>query len=270
VKKGALDLALVVYGVVVAALFLGQMARPDAWVYRELFTLDARLWVGGLTKLAALVVGGVFAWRVANRMKRGSAARFAWRAVALWLLLWSAGQASLGVYQWVLDVPTPFPSVADPFFVAGYVSLVVAFTVLVRAYSASGLALGSESGHLGLGLVVGALAVGIGYVVLAPIVRAGGTEVEIALNLAYPGFDLVAVVPAAVLLRITMKLRGGALFWVWSLTLGGFLSMAIGDVLYAYLTMLGVSHVDPLIDVAFMLGYGLVARGVVEQHRLSS
>jgi hypothetical protein len=41
-------------------------------------------------------------------------------------------------------------------------------------------------------------------------------------------------------------------------------------VLYAYATMLALHAADPLMDVGFMLGYALTARGFYEQYLVSS
>jgi hypothetical protein len=144
------------------------------------------------------------------------------------------------------------------------------FALLLRAYVSSGLAFGAGRDYVMLGGLVAGSALIVGYFVLAPIVSAGGTPLELALNLAYPLLDLVALVPAALLLRITFQLRGGSVFRVWALVLGGFVAMAVGDVLYAYLTMLDVHAVDSVIDVSFIIGYGLAARGFHEQRRVSA
>jgi hypothetical protein len=269
-KRAAIDLPLVLLGAALLAIFIGQALWPDASLYRDVITATVRLYVGGVCKLSALVLGAYYGWRVAARFSPKNPSRRPWQALAVWLSTWSAGQACLGWYQWILAESTPFPSVADPFWVFGYLSMVVGFALLLRAYVSSGLAFGSGRGYAVLGGLVASAALLVGYVVLAPIVSAGGTPLELALNLAYPLLDLVALVPAALLMRITFQLRGGSVFRVWALLLGGFVAMAVGDVLYAYLTMLDVHAVDAVIDVSFIAGYGLAARGIYEQHRVSA
>jgi hypothetical protein len=269
-KRSAVDPLLIVLGGLLLALFMGHAIWPHAEMQRDSTAVNARLYLGGASKLAALVLGAVYAWRVAGRFAPGNPARGAWHALAVWLSAWSVGQTCLGWYQWVLAESTPFPSMADPWFVLGYLSMVVGFALLLRAYVSSGLAFGSGRQYILLGGLVACVALLVGVVVLLPIVSAGGTPLELALNLAYPLFDLVALVPAALLMRITFQLRGGVVFRVWALVLGGFVAMAVGDVLYAYLTMLDVHTVDSVIDVSFIAGYGLAARGVYEQHRVSA
>ena len=201
--KRSLDLALASYAFVLIALFVPLWLDPGAAFYRELFTLDARLYLGGLTKMAALGLGGWSALRARARFAAGNPARFAFGLLAAWLLCWTVAQACLAFYQWVLRESTPFPSLADPLFVVGDLCLIAGLAWLLRAYLGSGLALGATGSYVALGGAVALLAGALGYVVLEPIARAGGTPLEVALNLSYPALDLLALVPSALLMRIT-------------------------------------------------------------------
>lgn len=254
----------------VCALFLLRAFVPAVGPFAFVLGGEFLSYVGGTAKLAALAAGGVSALRVARSFGVGNPARFAWRALALWLLSWTAGQAALCATQWILREEMPFPSLGDPFFVVGYLAMVVGFTGVLRAHVGSGLAFGDGRTLALLGAGTALVALVTGLVVLHPIASAGGTAVELALNLMYPACDLVALVPASVLVRMTFAMRGGALFRIWSLLLSGFLAMAVGDVLYAYLTMLDLYWTSPIVDLSFIVGYALAARGVVEQRRLTS
>jgi hypothetical protein len=44
--------------------------------------------------------------------------------------------------------------------------------------------------------------------------------------------------------------------------------LCVGDVLFAYVGVLGKHGVDPLIHAMYVLSYGLIARGVLYQHEL--
>jgi hypothetical protein len=258
------DLALIAYGVLCVLLFVPHVLWPEAAIYQRVLTPQVFLYISGLSKLVPLVLGGLVGLRVTRGFARENQARLAFLCLSAWLLLWSLGQACLMVYQWRLGVALPFPSLADPPFVLG------GFARLVSVYVSSGLALGSRRSYVLLALSVGFGSLALGYVVLKPIWHAGGSPLELALNLVYPGLDLASLVPAALLFRITLLLRGGALFRVWSLFLSGFLALALGDVLYAYITMLEWSGVERLMDAGFIFGYSLVALGMYEQYRLSA
>jgi hypothetical protein len=268
--KRRLDLVLAAYALTLTALYVCLWAHPGAAFFRELFTAHVQLYLENLTKLGALSCGASAALRATRRFAPGNPARASFGLLSGWLVLWAIGQALLAYYQCILREATPFPSLADPPFVLGGLAMIAGFGFLLRAYLSSGLAFGAQASYVALGSGVALLAGAAGWVVLTPIARAGGTPLELALNLVYPALDLLGLVPAALLMRVTLRLRGGALFWVWTLVLSGFLALAIADVLYAYLTMLDVASATPLMHIGFMLGYGLVARGFYEQYLLSS
>jgi hypothetical protein len=85
---------------------------------------------------------------------------------------------------------------------------------------------------------------------------------------AYPVLDLVLLIPTALLTRITVALRGGAAWKIWTGLLGGFVFLCLGDVLFAYLSALGRAGLDPLIHAMYILSYALLARGVLYQREL--
>jgi hypothetical protein len=103
----------------------------------------------------------------------------------------------------------------------------------------------------------------LGVVVLRPVLAAPGmTDTERLLTAAYPALDLVLLVPLALLLRISLRFRGGALGLAWTAVLAGIVFMCAADVLFAYFTALGLSGLDPFVHAGFITSYGLLAAGV--------
>ena len=70
------------------------------------------------------------------------------------------------------------------------------------------------------------------------------------------------------LLRITLRFPGGAVWRIWIAILGGFLAVCAGDILFAYSTAMGMSRLDPVVDLAYILGYGCLALGMAYQREL--
>jgi hypothetical protein len=108
----------------------------------------------------------------------------------------------------------------------------------------------------------------IGFVVLKPVMAASSPPLEKALNFAYPTFDFLILIPLAILLRITVRFRGGRIWTVWAALLSGFVAMGAGDILYAYFATLGQGWLESLIDVLFILAYILVAEATLKQRDL--
>jgi hypothetical protein len=146
--------------------------------------------------------------------------------------------------------------------------MAVAAVTFVVVYVRSGLAMGTTR-EIGLSAAVAAVpAAVVAVIVLVPIATAKAPFAEQLLNLGYPSLDLILMVPAFVLLRLMLRLRGGELWLVWARLLGGIFFMALGDILFAYFTTLEFSALDPLLDLTFAYAYILLAWGAHTQVRL--
>jgi hypothetical protein len=251
-----------------ALLALPQLVWGDRTFYTETLTSHRQLLFAAPAKLLMLCLASYFAFRSAGQLGRDNPASTPWAVLGAGAALFACGQAGLAWYQVILDQKAPFPSAADPLFVVGTVLLITATAMFVWVYQHSGLAMATR-GEIIQTLVAGAMPVAlIVGVVLRPIAAAEASFWEQFLNLAYPALDLVLFVPAALLLRVMLKLRGGRLWHVWARLLAAVFFMGSGDVLYAYFTTLDFSALDPLLDLTFAYGYILLAWGTFTQAEL--
>ncbi len=267
-SRSKVDWALFLYAPIIALVFLPKMVWADTWLYQRLLTQSVLLYVGALSKIAALALGAIAAGLTRRSFARGGAMRAGFSLVAFWLGTWALGQSVLGFYQMVRLVSAPFPSAADVFFVLGYPAMLLGFLAFIRAYAQTGLLLRLRS-ELTLVVAVGVPLLALGFLVLRPVLAAGGTWIEVAINVAYPAFDIIALLPTVILARMALRLRGGALFWVWGLLSMATVCMVAGDLLYGWFSLLDYRSLDPLLDVAFIASYVLAARGVYQQYRIS-
>lgn len=254
--------------VVVLALFLPKLVLADTRLYRELLTPRVLLTVGGALKIGALLVAALLAGRVARTFATGDAMGRGWWLATAWLGCWALGQCSFGVYQIGLGTSAPFPSIGDVFFVLGYPAMIACFVLFVRAMLATGL-VGTLRAQLVVALIAAVPAVVLLIAVLRPVLLADAPPIERALNVAYPVLDVVALVPTLLLARFALRLAGGAVFVVWALLSLGIVCLVAGDLLYGWFSSLSFSALDPLLDVAFIAAYLVVARAVYQQHRIS-
>ena len=252
---------------VAVAIFVGWAAFPATVLYSRVLTPQRLLALAALLKLGYLLAGATWAFACRDRLEADNPARPAWFLLSLGLLSTFAGQLCLAPFQ-VVRNETPFPSVADIFYVLAYPFLIAALLVLLNAYREAGLPLGSVAERvLTLGAVVTVAAIVV-VPILRPVAATGGPLLERILTVAYPVLDLVLLLPLALLLRIALKLRGSHAGEVWVLILGGIVFLCAGDICFAYFQSLGEVHLDPFVHATFVVAYGLVAGGAHRQLRL--
>ena len=261
-----LTLHWLVLGLAVAVC-LGWAVFPSSTLYGGVLTPHRMLVLASALKLAYLFAGAAFAFRCRDRLEAGNPARPAWFLLSLGLLSTFAGQLCLAPFQLTRN-ETPFPSVADVFFVLAYPLLIAALLVLLHAYREAGFPTGSAAERVGIVAGVGAVGL-VGVVaILRPVAAAGGVLLDRVLTVAYPVLDLVLLLPLALLLRVALRLRGSRAGEVWLLLLGGIVFLCAGDACFAYFQSLGEIHLDPYVHGTYLLAYGLIAGGAHRQLEL--
>jgi hypothetical protein len=249
------------------AVFVGWAIAPASALYSRLLTPHRLLGLAALLKLSYLLAGAAFAFACRDRLDAGNPARPAWFLLSLGLLSTFAGQLCLAPYQ-IVQGETPFPTVADIFFVLSYPFLIAALFVLLNAYRESGFPIGSPAERAAIVVGVGLIAAVVAVPILRPVVETGGPVLERILTVAYPVLDLLMLVPLALLLRVALRLRGSHAGEVWLLLLSGIVFLCAGDICFAYFQSLGEAHLDPFVHATFVLAYGLVAGGAHRQLEL--
>jgi hypothetical protein len=252
----------------VTVLYVLQDVARDSYAFTAILTPGRVGVFGSLAKMAAQVAGAVYAARCAARYEKGNPSRGGWILMSASLGGWFAGQVVLAGYERVFGFDAPVPSLGDAFFFLGYVSLIAALWTFVRAYRRSGFAAGSGSQDGLLALGACAVFAVVGYVVLVPVAIAPTPLAERAVNVGYPVFDLLTLIPALVLLRITLGFRGGGVWHVWAALLAGIVFWTVADIVFADVTPAHVAAVGPLVDLTTILGYAFGARGTWLQYRM--
>jgi hypothetical protein len=266
-RAHAAEVALLALLIVAALVFLMRglgAGLPIVGVPGDTFLLRFAC----ILKLGFLATGAWVAVHNAQRFGADNPIRPAWLFLGLGLAATLLGQTVLAFSQLSPSASTPFPSLADVFFLLGYPLFVAALVSFGRAYEAAGYPLGTRAARWTTGVVVATIGLVAAVIVLWPIVLKAGPLLAKSLNVAYPVLDLAVFVPTVLLIRASLPLRGGQVWKAWAAVLAGFFFMSAGDVLFAYFQALDVTGVDPLVHVTYLLSYGFLALGVVRQSRL--
>ena len=184
----------------------GYLASSALGVYALVFVAWV-VWGGGgerqrtvLSDLAFLPVAptaAVYAWRASRAGALTPSSRRAWRLIALALLSWGLGDLVWCFLEVVLD-ESPFPSVADAFYLAYY-------PILLAGLVAIGSDLHARTGRIRILLdsltvtVVAGLLVWL--IAIDPALRhRSAAALATVLNVAYPVGDVLVVFGATVVL----------------------------------------------------------------------
>jgi PAS domain-containing protein len=195
----------------------------------------------GASSAVAVVVG------LRRHRPRG---RVAWNLIALGQTLFVAGDVLAYNYEQLFGRSLPFPSIADPFYLAIYPCLVVGLLMLVRLRDPM-----RDRAALIDALVV---TIGVGTLswvfLMAPYAHDGSLGVlEKLASIAYPVMDLLLVAVGA---RLVMGARRGGRSS--QLLAAGLVALLVTDAIYGWALLHGGYETGGLLDGGWIVFYGLI------------
>jgi len=260
------DVAFVGWGIALLVFFTlrATLSGPDDEV--GAFGLRAALLVGGPSKLLAFILATTFCFRSAQAIGEDAPTRIHWTVLGSGFLAFGIAQAVLVAHQLLIPGETPYPNLADACFVVGYGLMIGAMIGFARAYLGSGLLLVPGRSLAATALVAAAAVALVVVPVELSILRGTDPWLERVVGGVYPLLDACLIVLAALMIRITVALRGSVFARPWVLLLAGFVTFTLGDAIYGLPQPAWVT--DPILDTFFALGYLLCAWGSLAQDRL--
>lgn len=191
---------------------------------------DIEIFVGDLSRIGTISAAAILSLIVVVRQKTSGLFGRAYASLAASLLLWVVAESIWGYYELGLGVETPFPSIADAFWLS--------------AYGPLGYHLFSTAKFFGKGvkkstivIVTTAAALFLAFYVqaIAEIFALEGPEAlpSLAISIAYPVLDVILIVPAV--LMITNAGRGQLTSIPWIFV--GWVLLVIAD------SLLGITAV---------------------------
>ncbi|GAB4474474.1 MAG: hypothetical protein Kow00124_14490 [Anaerolineae bacterium] len=201
---------------------------------------------------------------------RGEVLRAIWLSLTLGLLLWALAEGVAAYYEVILRQDIPYPSLADALWLLAYIPLSVGLYLRFRSLR---VALEARQWAYVLLPFLVILVPGLILVIMPLLLDVSyGTLVERLIGAAYPVGDLMLLL--GVLLS-ALALAGGELGRMWRLVGGGFLVVAVSDLLFTYASWNGLySYDSPLnwltavIDLTYLASYILLGIGVLGHGQL--
>jgi len=239
--------AYVVMTIAIVAFIVGSIlyTHPLKWsMDTYLFSHDLPIFVISLT--AVLLSFCIF--------KHKFDSRGAWKFFLLGFALWATAEFVWFLYEGVLGIIDPWPSLADVFWVAGYLPLAIGLFMYAKDAKAKNLFknfLASVTGVAGSSLA-------LIFIFGVNVFPSDVSFFEGILLLAYPIGDIFLLLLSLFLLETVFKHKQGPEFVSWLCLSGGFLLFAIYDIMFSYLiTDEQMSHM--LFNIIYLGAYLLIA-----------
>jgi hypothetical protein len=255
----AVTVGVIVIGAVVLVFALHKVIGPGpvAWVI-NLLTI--------FSSLTCAVLCGLL-W---HHFRKGEILKKIWGSLWIGLMLWATAEILYAFYDLSPWVEEPYPSLADAFFVPGFIPM---FLALIFRYASLRVTPPRKLVIIS-GAAFGAVAAFWLLFVLGPIIESpgAGSRIEQLLDIYYPLADLLVVMGA---LLSMLALVGGQLSLPWGAIALACLTLAFSDSLYSYATWKdiyqpesGTNFVTTLCDTTYITGYIILAFGLYVQARL--
>ncbi len=208
----------------------------------------ARQLVANLGVLLIATAGGLGCFGAARRT--GGRVSHGWAALAAACWSWAAGQAAWTVYENVLGIATPYPSVAD----IGYLGFPAAALIGLAFLAPPGSGLATPRRVLDALLVGCAVALVAWVTVLDPVMDTSGDSLlHVAASVVYPVTDAVLLTVTVLTLAQT---RDAPLRW--SLLGAAVLAMAVSDAAFAYQIAVGSYTTGSVVEWGWRIAFCLL------------
>jgi hypothetical protein len=178
----------------------------------------------------------------------------------LGVFLWFLAETVWGAYEIVFHVDVPYPSVADLFYLGGYVPIflgIVQFLWFFReTFTRRRLATMLLSSLV--------ILVGSGVVLIYPLMNESADVLTKLFDVAYPFLDSFLVI-FAVMVAMTFEKRRFGRAWLWialGMVLAGF-----GDISFSYGTLMGWYYSGHPIELLYVWSYLSLGLGFAYQTR---
>ena len=177
-----------------------------------------------------------------------------WLFLSLGIMFWFLGDVIWAYYELILELPSPFPSIADYAYSIGYPLLFVGIIMQVRSINIKLPKL-----ELFVIILVQSIITVLVFILLIfPIAQEEITEdftaTQLFWSIFYPCGDLILLLGALLLIS---KYKGGDFSKVWLLLAIGLLIVVAADLVFSYYSWLELEAIWAYYDLLF-IGYNMI------------
>lgn len=171
-----------------------------------------------------------------------------WLCFTFGVFLWFIGESLWMGYTLVWGIEVPYPSVADAFWLAGYIPFFIALYLYVKLF---GAALSKKMLAISMSASV-IFAFLISATLITPVIRAEKDLLTLIVDFAYPLFDVALLSVALLGLLIFLN---GKLGKSWLLINAGILCDTVADITFSYTTIHETYYNGHWLELLYHFGY---------------
>jgi len=171
-----------------------------------------------------------------------------WICFALGTGVWVLAEATWAVYYFILNVAVPYPSIADFFYIGGYLPMLAALIIYYRTFASS---MSRRRLAVAVPVIVGSVSLSLGLVVPTELSMNYPTT-HVLTDLIYPVLDLTLL--SAAILSVAIFI-GGRIRKYWIVLSGAIVLYVLGDEFFLYQVANGSYYNGSVDDLLFLLGY---------------
>jgi hypothetical protein len=195
----------------------------------------------------------------------------AWMLLFIGMVLYFMAETTYAILDLAFgyDMNDMFPTLADIFWCLGYIPFIWGLFLLLTGYKQSGLPIGKPWLYAFLASLLVLVSLFVFIFVLQPVID--DTETSLLSKVFYfyyPIADVLVLVPALMLIYITSLFGSGMVTRPWMLQTFGFVLFTMADLLYSYFSWQDIYGSGNYIDIAWNLGYLLIALAALKQAQL--
>ena len=213
-------------------------------------------YIGAFSNITTpIIAGGAFVASLQCLRKYGTnfRGRFdrVWIYFAIGMVTWTCAETIWAIYYFFLNVPIPYPSVADFFYTGAYIPLTLAVLTYFAAFRAGMTRRGYAISFLCIAVAASLV---ISFILPVEFAKTGEPAVQVVADVIYPILDLVLF--SATIFSVVLFAKGKLGVW-WFILAAGFIFDILGDEIFLYLSSKGTyyngSFDDLLYDIAYFL-----------------
>jgi len=171
----------------------------------------------------------------------------AWISLSSGIILWFLGELTWAIYVLFLSME-PFPSVADGFYLSGYIFLFLALSLILKLFKTS---FSPKISGTAMGVTM-VLTIAVSSLLLIPIFTSGEGLFTTALAVSYPILDIGVFALAFSTLLIFFE---GALSKAWFFLTSGIILNIVADLLFSYTDLQGSYYEGSPFELLWLWGY---------------